>query len=235
LAALGCQNCLKPFDMLKEIAHKDLNDVMKMLKEALNRVENIYIEQEYSRVRAGFQNPENAFMSELYHQFRILHQDNDSLRALYVNTDMNKQMYGINRKKIECLNNFFRQKIRPDLILHGGQNDLKNQKLVCEIKTNKKLRIDKFVIDLQKLVYYKISRLIFENSVFIYTGELSRIQTLLNELHKRNSSSLIDCLHKHCILFALPKSKENNTYQWGIYAIDLGNGINERCFDKIKP
>jgi hypothetical protein len=231
LAALG-QNCLKIFDMLKEIAHKDLNDVLKMLKEVLNAVENIYIEQEYRRVRAGFQNPENAFMSELYHQFRILQQDNDSLRALYVNTDMNKQMYGIDRDQVECLNNFFRHKIRPDFILHGGQNDLKNQKLVCEIKTNKNLRMDKFVIDLQKLVYYKISRLKFENSVFIYTGQLSKIETLLNELQKQNSSSLIDCLHKHCILFALPKSKETNPYHWGIYAIDLGNGINANCFQK---
>ncbi len=232
MAALG-QNCLKIFDMLKEIAHKDLNDVLKMLKEALNTVENIYIEQEYRRVRAGFQNPENSFVAELYHQLRILQvaPQYESFSRLRFNFDIGKKMYAVNRS-IPCLANFYRKNIRPDLIFHKAQNNLDEQKLACEIKTNKNLKFYELAIDLQKLVYYKTSRLKFENAVFVYTGEPSNIKDLLSRFIKQNPTSILNCLHKHCILFALPKSKENNTNQWGIYAIDLGNGINEGCFQK---
>jgi hypothetical protein len=218
--------------MLQKLQDNQLNPVLKMLKQALDNVEVPYIEQEYSRVRAGFQNPENSFTSELYYQIRCLQIRDANFNRLFLNTDLNKQMYGFEINSSSCLNNFYRKTIRPDLILHGGQNDLKNQKLVCEIKTIKNLKFDKLSIDLQKLVYYKTSRLKFENAVFIYTDELSKIESLLKDISFQAPNSMLDCLHTNCILFAVPKKKGDKTYNWGIYAIDLGNGINMNCFVK---
>jgi hypothetical protein len=131
-----------------------------------------------------------------------------------------------------CLANFYRKNIRPDLILHKEQNNLDEQKLACEIKTVKFLNFNDFAFDLQKLVYYKTSRLKFENSVFVYSGEIKEIEDLLKLFLKQKPTSMLDCLHNQHILFALPKSKESNPYQWGIYAIDLGQGINESCLNK---
>lgn len=216
--------------MLKEIAHKDLNDVLKMLKEALNAVENQYIAQHYVNPNVNYiQKPERVFVAELYHQLRTI-QNAHNFGNLYFNVDLNKRRsMPLNEP---CFPETPFKKISPDIVLHNGQSNTLNQKLVCEVKmegTSWK-SMEK---DLRKLIFYKLDALEFENAVFIFTGNKASIVNYLDRIVRvQGFGSLIDCLHKHGILFALPKSKESNPYQWGIYAIDLGNGINERCFQK---
>jgi hypothetical protein len=83
---------------------------------------------------------------------------------------------------------------------------------------------------LRKLIFYKLDALEFENAVFIFTGNKASIENYLDRIVRvQGLDSLIDCLNKHCILFAIP----DKTYNWSIYAIDLGNGINKNCFGKV--
>jgi hypothetical protein len=204
--------------MLDELNENQLNPVLEMLKKALNGVENQYIEQHYVNPHVNYiQKPERVFVAELYHQLRTI-QNAHNFGNLYFNVDLNKRRSMPLNEPCFPENPF--KKISPDIVLHNGQSNTLNQKLVCEVKMEG-ISWKSMEKDLRKLIFYKLDALEFENAVFIFTGSKALIENYLDRIVRvQGLDSLIDCLHKHCILFALPKSKENNTYQWGIYAID---------------
>jgi hypothetical protein len=222
--------------MLEEILDCQLNPVLKMLKEALNGVEIQYIEQYYFRLRGSqIQKPERTFVAELYHQLRMqqstMNKD-ETIRNLVFHCDISKINYILNN---ECIQDVSKYRLVPDLVLHKSQTDnsSENQLLVCEVKMDSKISKDNFKKDLDKLLYYKLSQLKFQNAVFIFTGKKELLNQYLNEYrHSQTSLHFLNCLHTNCILFAIPKQKKEKTNNWGIYTIDLGNGINKNCFVK---
>lgn len=76
----------------------------------------------------------------------------------------------------------------PDLVLHGGQDDVKNQKLIVEVKYGDNLKNGNFETDFYKLaVYQKIFQ--FTDSVFLIVN--ITLKDLLEYL-KKVDTTLVD-------------------------------------------
>ncbi len=158
------------------------------------------------------QKPERVFVAELYHQLRN-RQIDFNFGKLYFNVDINKRRSMVLNEP--CFPETPFKKISPDIVLHNGQSNTADQKLVCEVKMDGTSwrSMDK---DLRKLIFYKLDVLNFKNTVFIFTGNITTIENYLGRYERTlDAVSLIDCLHKHCILFAIPKKKGEKTYNLG--------------------
>lgn len=217
--------------MLQKIQNQ--TTILKILKEAINSINGNYIVQPYPMlVRQKLQRPERVFVAELYHQLRLFqHNNNPNLNnecdfhveltkinfdEFQFNIELNKTNFDIS--KLNCIN-FVPKRISPDIVLHKSQDDStpKNQILVCEVKMDGAKK-NSIIKDLNKLIFYKVSRLQFQNAVFIYTGEHKRIETLLNQIQNSNlNTNLIKCLKKHNIIFCLRKDLKPKT--WELYKI----------------
>lgn len=212
--------------MLENYQIQENEQVLHFLKKALNNVSVDYIIQNYDAIATGIQKPERIFVAELYHQLRILQEQNsdiDFFNNLSFHQEPNKQgSFIIPNSK--CLPKKPIKRISPDLVLHKGQNNssAENQLLICEVKMAgaTAASVDK---DLRKLIFYKVSRLRFQHSIFIYTGDLSGIENFLSSClpieNYRNTNSLVKCLKRNKVLFALPYNKNNDYYEWEIFSV----------------
>lgn len=190
------------------IRKEQLNPAETFLLKGLNQVEIGYLEWEYHGVEREFQRPEKTFSAELYHQLRI----NQELEnyTLKIHFDITKRTSLNNNNP--CLNGFKPSKIEPDIVFHGGQNNLEKQALVAEIKMEGVNNSD-ILYDLNKLLYYKLSFLNFKNACFIYSGYDT---DLSNKLNGYIGDKFLECIIKHEIIVATRvKGKKNN--QWGIF------------------
>lgn len=212
--------------MLANYQIRENDEVLEFLKKALNNVRVDYMIQNYRNIGTGIQKPERIFVAELYHQLRVLQEQNveiDFLRNLSFHQEPNKQGY-FNMPHSPCLPKKTINRISPDLVLHKSQNnsEAQNQLMVCEVKMEGATRenIDK---DLRKLVFYKMSRLRFKHSIFIYTGSKLSIEHFLLERlpleNYRNNHSLVKCLEENKILFALPINKKDDYFEWKIFSV----------------
>ncbi len=203
--------------MLNEYEFKD-NNALKMLKKALEEVEEQYISQSYGRIARGVQHPERAFVAELFHQLRKLQeQPNSEYQPLTFHCDIGKRNYRVDDP---CLKKRFppNKSLHPDIVLHDSQKNKKQQLLVCEVKMAFALTQKNLFKDLNKLLYYKLSDLKFKNAVFIYTGTKENIRYMTEswEANEEMNNGFIECLCKHDILFALP---EKTTRKWKFYKV----------------
>lgn len=204
--------------MLNEYEFND-NNALKMLKTALEEVEEQYISQIYPRIRRGVQHPERAFVAELYHQLRKLQElPNSEYENLTFHCDLGKRNYRVDNT---CLKIQFPpdKSLHPDIVLHNSQNNKKEQILVCEVKMAFALTEKKLFKDLNKLLYYKLSDLNFQNAVFIYTGSKESIDHIIENWERDEvmNNDLVKCLCKHDILFAL--SEKKTTREWRFYKV----------------
>lgn len=139
---------------------------------------------------------ERCFAYELYHQWSlVLNPGNekpskpDSPR-LYLNAEIVKYING--------------QKTFPDLVVHGGQSDLKNQAFICEIKRSLGLNTPdsvRILGDLKKLSDYlnlSLDALIcqFNQAAFIVTNITlenlkNRVRIALDPRKKKDKSKKI--------------------------------------------
>jgi hypothetical protein len=201
------------------LVQKDVtNQIEEMLLKALNNVENDYMEMTYGRVAAEVQRPEHAFSSELYHQLRKL-QENEAEyfgfglnQSLKFHADLNKMSYHI--KDIPCIKKINPKSTRPDIVLHGGQNNTNFQHLAIEIKMAG-VRYDDIEKDLLKLLYYKLSPLNFENAIFVFSGNVTVLDNFLLDDFSNNTKN---CLKENKIYFALRENVEIEG-AWALYEL----------------
>ena len=161
------------------------NFEIEILIKALNSVAISYTKFEYERVANKIQRPERVFNAELYHQLRKLQETNFLSDGVLVhqepnkqgdfltnnfsfNVETNKEVTFLNPRQIPCLPNVNYKRLSPDIVLHKNQNNSEqaNQRLICEIKMEG-ASWGSIKKDFDKLLFYKLSRLQFQNAVFI--------------------------------------------------------------------
>jgi hypothetical protein len=203
---------------------------MLTIKENLNAAEHILIAglngvaENYYRMRHYgnenyLQRPERVFNAELYHQLRKL-QESEGVNFL-IHQEITKNDISLHsavshepqiHEEKPCLEDFNNKRVSPDLVFHGGQDNLDNQLLVAELKMEGASRLS-ILKDLEKLLFYKLSSLKFQNAVFIYTGSKNELES---KLELGLSEKMLQCLIKHNIVIALRELmvREQN---WNIY------------------
>ena len=197
--------------MLYEKNTNQLSEAERLLLKALKNVKSRYLAHTYFRQRTfNLQRIESIFSHELYHQLRLLQNEENILKNLRIDFDLPKHHYQI--QNINCLNGFENKFFKPDLSIHKGQNNFGKQLLVGEIKMEG-VDIASLLLDLQKLIYYKISQLNFENAVFIYTGNKSDLESKLTVCL---SFEMLQCLIKNKIVVALREEDSKKSF-WKIY------------------
>ncbi len=176
----------------------NLNSVEKLLLCALNNVHSGYLVISYDRVARGFQRPERAFNAELYHQLRKIQDDDPNNFDFKIHQELFKYPNSFNlelnsipedKKIIPCIGNYNPNKISPDIVFHNRQNDLVNQLLVAEIKM-KGCSTSKIIKDFEKLLFYKLSYLSFENAILIYSGTKEDLDSKIQDF----DDGLLSCL-----------------------------------------
>ena len=199
--------------------YKNENQEINTLIKALHNVDKSYMIQNYDRNRDYYQKPERVFVAETYHQLRKLQESVFILEHLSIHVDINKD---IRHSQIDsqCIgDDFNRNRLSPDIVFHLSQNDAskENQKLICEFKMSN-TRKSLIIKDLKKLIFYKISRLQFQNAVFIFCGNSSEFERKLNGI----STEMLQCLIKNKIIVILQKEQNtNNCYNWQPYIFNL--------------
>jgi hypothetical protein len=155
-----------------------LNKDVLTLLQAVSNVEKGYLSYADSNANAADEDIiiqiERVFAYELYHQWSLLKDEN-----LILNGEIGKF--------------YVKDNCYPDLVLHGGQNDPNNNKIVVEIKREcmVKGKPDAILDDLEKLSFFletlennkqQIKFRNYENAVFILLkGKLSEISDALKD------------------------------------------------------
>jgi len=197
--------------MLEEKNINTLCEAERLLLKALNNVKRRYLSHSYNRLRTfNIQRIESIFSHELYHHLRLLQYEENILRDLRIDFDLPKHHYEI--INTNCLNGLENKLFKPDLSIHKGQNSLSKQLLIGEIKMEG-VDIASLLLDFQKLIYYKVSQLNFENAVFIYTGKKSDLERKLSVFL---SVEMRQCLAKNKVVVALQKEDNKKSF-WNIY------------------
>jgi hypothetical protein len=145
---------------------------------------------------------ERSFCSELYYTWKtiIKRNNNGHYKSLKLNAEISKTNLTIALKSYEKLKNsrlFEKLKLNklidktyfvPDLVLHGGQDNIDIQELIVEVKYYDNLKIGNFEEDFYKLaVYQQIFQ--FKTCVFLIIN--ITIKQLLEYLNKIDSK-LVD-------------------------------------------
>lgn len=201
---------------------EQINPYESFLIHGLNAVDIEYMRFEYNFLDEGSQYPERVFNAELYHQLRKL-QEADNSVELKIHPEITKHLLKLHmepvklnyqrHRNIPCIGDYIPIRVSPDIVFHGGQMNRKKQRLVAEIKMEKPEPL-KVIRDLQKLLFYKLSNLKFENAVFIFTGKKEDLEELLITWL---SESKLDCLIKHQVVVALPSIKGRRKITWKVY------------------
>lgn len=195
------------------------NQEINTLIKALNNVDESYMIQNYDRNRNYYQKPERVFVAETYHQLRKLQENGFILEHLSFHIDINKD---IRHSQIDsqCIGvDFNRNSLSPDIVFHLSQNDTnpQNQKLICEFKMSITQRTS-IIKDLEKLIFYKESRLKFQNAVFVFCGNSSTFEQKLKGI----PNEMLHCLIKNNIIVILQKEQiTNNFHNWLPYIFNL--------------
>lgn len=152
---------------------------------------------------------ERVFAYELCHQWSLLKDTN-----LMLNGEIDKD---------EEKNRYY-----PDMVLHGGQCDHDNNKVVVEIKRGKDIDNAKIIKDLEKLSPYlsqekNVKYANYENAVFILFGE--NMEKISEALKSYNGE---DIKHRHKIIcITYNYDGNNNKYTLEIARMsDLNTGVN---------
>lgn len=225
--------------MLQKLNNKN-NPEISFLIQALNAVKISYTIFAYDKVASRFQKPERVFTAELYHQLRkkqdesITEQLNInqevtkmvgfSINDFTINAEPNKQSISAKNGLNECLGTIDYKRLSPDIVLHKNQNNFEriNQRLICEIKMSGSSQSNIYK-DFRKLLFYKLSRLQFQNAVFIYAGTTDSLKNIIEGLNytSKENQSLLKCLKKHQIIFVVPEKLNDSKefYHWETYEI----------------
>ena len=134
---------------------------------------------------------ERVFAYELYHQWSIQCKEEPNF---VINAEIPKSIYSIDNKEIKF----------PDLVLHGGQNDLNNNYVIVEIKRSSNSYSDNYVKDIKKLqifskqyeaeIYQEKKEVKgFKHCVFIIEGKNAHNEfgKILGQYEKNNGTSNI--------------------------------------------
>lgn len=145
---------------------------------------------------------ERNFCYQLYYTWQtIIKRNNNKIYdELKLNGEVNKTNLALALKTYSTIKNTsLFEKIKkiglidktyfvPDFVLHGGQNDINNQKLIVEVKFGDNLKNGNFETDFYKLaIYQKLYQ--FSNSVFLIIN--ITIKELLENL-KKIDTSIVD-------------------------------------------
>jgi hypothetical protein len=174
--------------------------------------------QNYNRNINYIQKPERDFVAETYHQLRKLQESCSVLEHLSFHVDINKE---IRHSQIDsqCIGaDFNRNRLSPDIVFHLSQNDAtqQNQKLICEFKMSN-ARSTLIIKDLEKLIFYKKSRLQFQNAVFVFCGNSSTFEQKLTGI----TNEMLRCLFDNQIVVILQKDKKtSNFHNWQPYVFN---------------
>ncbi|MFP5470015.1 MAG: hypothetical protein ACLGGV_00310 [Bacteroidia bacterium] len=163
---------------------------------AFTQVRSVYYQGEAIGYRGGLynQNTELSFCAELYHQFRLIMSKDHSAyyRRTILQFDINKQLSDHN--------------IKPDLVLHNGQNNRSNQNLYVEVKTNPESSLNE---DLSKIITAVDGDLQFRNAVIIVVNR--DLNVTINEI--RSYIRLNECRNiKGLFLFHSSLRGRNPSY-----------------------
>lgn len=101
------------------------------------------------------QETENSFCAELYHQYKLV-MESETNRAYYRRLILQFDILKL------------RMGIKPDLVLHMGQNNLRDQRLYVEVKTDPNAQLRD---DLEKISIAVDSDLGFRNAVIIVVNK----------------------------------------------------------------
>lgn len=150
------------------------------LKSLVNASNNEVLELASKYFKSRKQSIELNFSFRLYYYWQTKINNNEDYKNLKLNGEINKANWAI------ALNNTTKQddllgKLKsegileqksfiPDLVLHGGQNNIENQKLVVEIKVFDRLTLPKFKHDFYKLVFFQ-KLYNFKYVVFVVVGD----------------------------------------------------------------
>ena len=117
------------FGLLEFVCVMELTEAIKTLIVAIKNVESHYILVEaIPNTKVKKEQVERSFAYELYHQWSLLieayKKRHKGESTLLLNGEVSKHLDGRNTY--------------PDMVLHGGQNNIENQLIVCEIKRHDK-------------------------------------------------------------------------------------------------
>jgi hypothetical protein len=212
--------------MLQE---KELNGAEILLIKALNNVDRRYLKMRYDKIKGGFQKPERVFNAELYHQLRKIQEKITTYQEFSIHQEITKHKLHFHLDLVKlprleenhpCIGDYSPRKISPDIVFHGGQNNTDKQLLVAEIKMEETSWVN-IIKDFQKLLFYKLSRLKFQNAVFIYSGIKEDLEAILFTL----PLPFLECLQNNKIIIVLPLTNNEQNYEWKAYQINLENHI----------
>lgn len=180
-----------------------VNDLYKAFDEI--DVKYYYTESFGNQNQRRTQYPEQSFSAELYHQFRIIMEKEDrrnDYNELILHHDILKASRGM----------------KPDLVLHGGQNTNHAQRLFVEIKINPSSSLTK---DIGKIIEsLEPMGLSFENSVLIV---INKSLASTKEAIRRN----INVMPENSYLFHSIKNAENQKENFAARFSDLETNIKD--------
>lgn len=179
-----------------------INAILNVSKEYMFYYEKIEVKEDKI-----VEQIERVFAYELYHQWSLLKDTN-----LMLNGEIDKD---------EEKNRYY-----PDMVLHGGQCDHDNNKVVVEIKRGKDIDNAKIIKDLEKLSSYlsqekNVKYANYENAVFIlFGGNMEKISKALKSYNRGDEINDIICITYNY-------DGKNNKYTLEIARMsDLNTGVN---------
>ena len=130
-----------------------VEDYLESLFEAIRNVGVRYIHENFHDEGVDFTHVERAFTYEVYHQWSTLINDknvridaeiskqfvDENISKLFVNTENSERPY---------------HRFYPDMVLHEGQGNSKNNFIVCEFKRMHNISNKLIIDDLKKLDLY---------------------------------------------------------------------------------
>lgn len=197
----------KNIEKLEDIAY------LKRLKQALFKVENIYMEfttsfYEGDELQTITHRAERVFAYELYHQFRTL-MENEKEENYYLNGEIWKDSKIANvESSYSCY---------PDLVLHGSLGCIEDGKqfFLCEIKMGSNPNL---LNDLRKLTNLSKSELNFQFYIFLCVGmtkkklsdKIQKKKQCLKEKYNGNIVCICKGKGKHVEMFRLKEILSQN-------------------------
>jgi len=125
---------------------------------------------------------ERVFAYELYYKWKKLLEANES--QLMLNGEITKHYYVLEKYGF------------PDMVLHGGQNDNKNQFIICEIKSSRNTIADGALKKDMESLRDGINVLSYKCGVFIYLGDdsdafVSRLTPILDKFENKVNGKIL--------------------------------------------
>lgn len=189
------------------------NEFDNTIVDALRKVKNKYLHHSYNRRRPNtIQRIESIFSHELYHQLRLI-QESKLIHFQPFRIDVDLPKYAYNVIGFPCLKGLENNVFKPDIVIHKNQNNTEYQFLIAEIKMDG-VDFPTLLYDLQKLIYYKVSPLNFQNAVFIYSGDKYELE---EKLTIGLSSTILNCLIENKICVAVREFNEVKRDKWKLY------------------